>query len=546
MSVKARLLQHGILLGTVIVTGLILPNSYDPVSAPKMFMLAVVVGFGLLFVKLSIFQFRKWDLQSYTALTFVILLVVNLLIHNDAFSERLFGVSGRSTGYFTLTAFLLLFFIARNCLDSIVIFLYYLALANIIVAGYFVSQFFGFDFAKYQDYYGAPSSTLGNPNFVSGFLGFSSIVFVELLRRNIRKVNFAIPLFLFFTLNIWVIGKTDSIQGFVALGIGTFVYCLYGVYVSISRLNFLRLSPVFILPLLLSFLGFFGIGPLSKYIASTTVFSRLDYWRASLSMLLDNPLTGVGLDAFGDNYRLYRDERAIARFGETQVTDSAHNVYLDIFSYGGLPLGLAYIALNLIPLLILVIRVRSLESQAEKREKVILLALWCGFQIQTLVSVNQIGVTIWIWIILGLMASNTTGKTDVKPPAESTVKSEQLLLRSVLFVFSTVLIFFCSLPLRANIEFLTAANKADGLAMKNIVERFPQDSKLIAMVASGFQNSNYSAIALNILNRGTRHNHDSFITWKLIYDNPKSSAELKTKALAELNRLDPRFPYSSP
>jgi O-antigen ligase len=544
MSVKARLLQHGILLGAVIVTGLILPNSYDPVSAPKMFILAVVVGLGLVFFNFGDLKVRNWDLPNYAAVTFAILLLLNLLVNNSAFSERLFGVSGRSTGFFTLTAFLILFLIARCSLDSLVTILCYLALANVIVSGYFISQSLGFDFADYQEYYGAPSSTLGNPNFVSGFIGFSAIVFVDLARRYIRNVILVIPLSLFLIMNVWVISKANSIQGFVALGLAIFVYCLYGIYVSVSRVNFLRLSIVITLPILLIFLGFFGIGPLSQYIASTTVFSRLDYWRASLAMTFDHPLTGVGLDAYGDNYRLYRDERAIARFGETQVTDSAHNVYLDIFSYGGLPLGLAYIALNLLPLLICIRRVSLFENQSEKINQVILIALWCGFQVQTFVSVNQIGVTIWIWLILGIMASRVNRETIVKSSIKNTSIGDSILRRVPVITFSTAMVFLCLLPLQTNIKFLSAANNADGLALKSIVEKFPQDSKLIAMVASGFQNSNYSTLSLEILRQGVLHNPDSFNLWKLIYDNPKSPISLKNEALQELQRLDPRFPYS--
>jgi O-antigen ligase len=543
MPVKARLLQHGILLGAVIVTGLILPNSYDPISVPKMFMLAVVVGIGLIFVKFTVLQFRNWDLLTYAAVSFAILLVMNLLIHNSALPERLFGVSGRSTGFLTLTAFLLLFLIARNSLYSISTFLYYLASANIIVSGYFVSQFFGFDFANFQEYYGAPSSTLGNPNFVSGFLGFSSIVFLDLFRKYLNKVLISLPLLMVFSVDVWVISKTDSIQGFVALGLGLFTYFSYGIFVILGRAKFMRLSPIFLMALTPIMLGFLGIGPLSQYLTSTTVFSRLDYWRASLSMLLDNPLTGVGLDAFGDNYRLYRDDRALARFGESQITDSAHNVYLDIFSYGGLTLGFLYVALNLIPLWLFLGKVRSVQSQSEMREQVVLLALWFAFQIQTLVSVNQIGVTIWIWLILGLMSSSISERNQKTKAMKELGLGTMLLSRTLMIGVSITLVFFSYTPLRTNIEFLSAANKADGLAMKNIVERFPQDSKLIALVASGFQNSNYSTLALEILNRGTRHNPDSFNLWKLIYENPKTPELEKNLALKELKRLDPRFPY---
>jgi len=81
------------------VTTLILPNSYDPVSAPKMFTLVLVVTTGLLFSNSSFLSRNNLDLLSKVAIAFTILLVVNLLINNSAFPERLFGVSGSSTGF---------------------------------------------------------------------------------------------------------------------------------------------------------------------------------------------------------------------------------------------------------------------------------------------------------------------------------------------------------------------------------------------------------------------------------------------------------------
>jgi hypothetical protein len=260
-------------------------------------------------------------------------------------------------------------------------------------------------------------------------------------------------------------------------------------------------------------------------------------------MLISNPLAGVGLDAYGDNYRYFRDERAISRFGESQVTDSAHNVFLDLFSYGGLPLGLTYLALNFVPVLIFLLRLKTLKSQEEKRNQIVLLALWFGFQLQTLVSVNQIGVSVWIWIILALMSSKAETDTNPNPKGNPQLVKTSLAIRLPVFFVSTSMVFMSFLPVKTNIDFLAAANRADGLAMKNLVQEFPQDSKLIAMVATGFQSSNYSTLGLGILNNGVLHNPNSFTLWKLIYENPNTSVVRKNEALNELKRIDPRFPY---
>lgn len=527
------------------MTTIISPNSYDPVSAPKMFTLVLVVAIALLFSNLRFLNRNTLDMPSIIAIAFIILLVVNLLINNTAFSERLFGVSGRSTGFLTFASFALLFLIARFAINSLQAFLVYLSIASLLVSLYFVVQFLGYDFGNYQEYYGAPSSTLGNPNFVSGFLGFSSLAFLDLGRRLAKRTRLSLLLIAPFLLNLWVIIKTDSIQGIVSLALALFVYLFCQSYLTFSQVNFFRLSPIFAIPALVVALGFFGAGPLSNLLSSTTVFSRLDYWRASVSMLISNPLAGVGLDAYGDNYRYFRDERAISRFGESQVTDSAHNVFLDLFSYGGLPLGLTYLALNFVPVWMFLLRLKNLKNQEEKRNQIVLLALWFGFQLQTLVSVNQIGVSVWIWIILALMSSKAETDTNPNPKGNPKIVKTALASRIPVFFVSTSMAVMSFLPFKTNIDFLAAANRADGLAMKNLVQEFPQDSKLIAMVATGFQSSNYSNLSLEILNNGVLHNPNSFTLWKLIYENPNTSEVRKNEALTELKRIDPRFPYSS-
>lgn len=528
------------------MTTIIIPNSYDPVSAPKMFTLVLVVATGLLFSNSSFLSRNNLDLLSKVAIAFIILLVVNLLINNTAFPERLFGVSGRSTGFLTLASFALLFLIARSAINSLQTFLVYLSIASLLVSLYFTVQILGYDFGNYQEFYGAPSSSLGNPNFVSGFLGFSSVALLDLGRRLAKRTRSSFLLIAPFLFNLWVIIKTDSIQGIISLALALFVYLFCQSYLRFSQKNFLKLSPIFAIPALLVALGLFGAGPLSNLLSSTTVFSRLDYWRASISMLISNPLAGVGLDAYGDNYRYFRDQQAISRFGESQVTDSAHNVFLDMFSYGGLPLGLTYLALNFVPVLIFLLRLKTLKNQEERKNQIVLLALWFGFQLQTLVSVNQIGVSVWIWVILGLMSAKTHTE-DISKSSNNTVSiKSSLTLRISIFFISISMVFLSFLPFKVNIDFLAAANRADGLAMKNLVQEFPQDSKLIALVASGFQNSNYSTLAPEILNKGVLHNPQSFTLWRMIYDNSNTSEMRKIEALVELKRIDPRFPYSSP
>ena len=178
-----------VLWGALVTTILIIPNSYDPVSFPKSFLLILFVSTALTaFIwKNGLSSLRPHDFLDYLLIAFFVIAFLNVLINHNALEERIFGVSGRAIGLLTLLACASLMLLVRQIDIKQRDLIKFLLIANLIVSLYFLSQKFGFEFGKYQEYYGAPSSTLGNPNFVSGFLGFSAISALALLDNKKKK-----------------------------------------------------------------------------------------------------------------------------------------------------------------------------------------------------------------------------------------------------------------------------------------------------------------------------------------------------------------------
>jgi O-antigen ligase len=85
--------------------------------------------------------------------------------------------------------------------------------------------------------------------------------------------------------------------------------------------------------------------PWSSILYKESVTFRGDFWRAGWKMTVDNPVFGVGLDGYRDHYRASRDVVTALRPGSDAMTDSAHNVFLDISSGGGFPLLIIYVFL---------------------------------------------------------------------------------------------------------------------------------------------------------------------------------------------------------
>ena len=127
--------------------------------------------------------------QVLLALAFFVPLISLLL--NGFNEERIFGVHGRFNGALTYMALFLLLLIVRATFDLSAIrkSLIIGSLANLIVGTYFLLQVAGKDFTEWQQVYVDPSSTLGNPNFVSGFLATTTFCYLALFQTNTASLK---------------------------------------------------------------------------------------------------------------------------------------------------------------------------------------------------------------------------------------------------------------------------------------------------------------------------------------------------------------------
>jgi hypothetical protein len=116
----------------------------------------------------------------------------------------------------------------------------------------------------------------------------------------------------------------------------------------------------------------------------------------------NNPLTGVGMDAYGTFYRQYRSENAATIMpGPEVASNAAHSVPLDFLAFGGVPLFVMYVGILLIGLISLI---KVLHRKRDFDAVFLSLAmLWLTYQIQSLISINQLGLAIWGWVTTGAL-----------------------------------------------------------------------------------------------------------------------------------------------
>lgn len=109
--------------------------------------------------------------------------------------------------------------------------------------------------------------------------------------------------------------------------------------------------------------------------------ARLDYWHVGLSMIRDNPLTGVGLGAFGPAYAHYM-------FPGASVSQMAHNHFIQVFAETGV---FGFVSIAAFWLTFILYAVRSLLNAPDLIASLRIAGPFCGvlaFVMHSLVDFN--------------------------------------------------------------------------------------------------------------------------------------------------------------
>jgi O-antigen ligase len=528
---------------------LIIGSVTDPVNAPKMFLLGGVSGAAIALTIL--FFIRKSDKPrtlDYVLLLFVLWSMLAVLKSISPLSQNIYGTYGRNTGWLT---YLLLAGVAvaasrvrltRNFERIIIGFV--VALGINLIYGIWVLVFG--DFLGWNNIYGALLGTFGNPNFISSFLGmsFSAVLALSFsLKKNFKLLAIAVLPVIAFQLV-----KADSLQGVVVAALGTWLVGFFWIRgkfeaKSISWLYFGAGS----ICGAVGVLGALGHGPLKHALAQPTVALREQYWLAAWNMVKGHPIFGVGMDSYGDWYRRARSPQALITPGPDTVTNVSHNVFLDLLACGGFPLFLLYlifVGCGLVAILKVLKRNSKYDSTF-----VTLTVLWVGFQAQSIISINQIGLAIWGWLLTGLLVGYEIDSRTKGLPQEGS-KSSRVKSKSAGEIFSPQLIAFIGgviglliavPPLSADLKWrsIQITGQASGLSSAFSGSYLsPLNSYTLASAVELLENSKLPDLAIIYARQGVKFNPSNLDAWKMLYYATNSTANEKSKARLEMIRLD--------
>jgi hypothetical protein len=559
-GVTEKYLAQIVAVGSSFTTVFIVSGSVtDPVNVTKLLILGVgsAMAFGLLTLGgISNFYRKSKMLLTFSAL-FLISGLASILMSSSPISQGIYGSYGRNNGflaYLFLVGLMIstLAFTQRESFSKLIKWLIVAGLVNVIYCLWVI--LFG-DFVGWNNPYGNILGTLGNPNFIGSFLGIFFGAYLGYGLSKLAPLWFRYSMIVVLPVTAFEIYDSNAIQGRV---VGITGIAIIGFFLVRSKFNSVITG---IYSALVGLAGVFGIlgalqiGPLTSLIYKTSVSLRGQYWLAGWNTGEQNPITGAGMDAFGDWYRRSRDPHALELPGVNVVVNAAHNVPLDMFAFGGWPLFVTYLlimGLGGLALARIILRSRNYDPVLA-----VLTTAWIGYQLQSIISINQIGLAIWGWVLTGAAVAYervtrsepTTSEDSIDATRvkyrKKNAESEQL--KAILFsgAFGIVGLLLALPPFTADSQWRNAqvARSVEALeeSMKSGYFNPPNSMKYMTNIQT-LEQSNLPVLAHKYALEAVKWNPEAFELWKVLFLISNSTAEEKQLAFENMKRLDPLNP----
>lgn len=386
----------------------ILPSFTDPINLPKLLaLLAVTTMAAVMHVALRQYStvdsyphFLKFGLTAYALLA--IAMLISGLLGSDNFTRVIFGASGRNNGLIYYLSVLIIAFIIFKLPVGKVEITYLeriLIWTSLLFTSYCFVQFLDLDPVDWDNPYSRVIGTLGNPNFsASALASFSVFWLYRFFRSNEKRIGSRV-LYLIPALTMLLLSwATDSIQGILVFALGSSLI----LYIYFRERTNSRILPYgfFImggLALSLLFSSFLGFGPLGDALEQYTLKLRGWYAYFGFVGMINNPLTGVGVDNYIDAFRMFKTENFVAKYGSVLSSNNAHSTPVQIGASFGVIVFLLYCLIQL-TILYRALKIINSKQISQIHFKGIAL-VWILIFSQSLLSIEIIGLGVMNWVL---------------------------------------------------------------------------------------------------------------------------------------------------
>lgn len=454
----------------------------DPINLPKMFVLTILAGWisGSVVTTLVYSRGGRMALGHWGIVAFVVCTVVAGLLTDVKYSA-FFGEIQRNNGVFSYVALASIAFAAMVSFTSSNFkqLRNWTLIVGAILTFYGLLQTFGHDPFKWVLLYNHVVGTLGNPDFFSGIVGSVAIASVWLILRE-ENIRIRIAGGILLLLELFVLKRCGSIQGLVAFALGSSLLLITWLWQVNKKIGFAA-SAISVLGFIPIVLGLLNKGPAARIVYRGTFHSRIDYWHAALSMFKAHPWFGVGLERFGQNYGQYAPQVQVV---QGQSTDNAHNVFLQLLATGGLLVFLPYLFLIIV---VFISAVRAARNAVEKEriDTVALSAIWLSLLFISAISIDNLGVAIWFWIVGGALYGvsrsrpvEKSGARDKRVSTKKDTENSNYLAPIVSLIVSIILLVVMVPAWRSSAMLFQLQRQGIGATQAQAVERINSVAKI--------------------------------------------------------------------
>lgn len=397
---------------SIFVTYYIDPEITDPINSPKMWALIAIGAWLIPYLVYDIkthYESKLKDQKLYLCLclSFVFLLFVSAL-QSDVKYRAFFGEVQRRNGFLTYLG-LVTITLSAALLTKIInipkIYIF-IGLGLLLLSLYGLAQHYSLDLISWNNPYNSVIGTLGNPNFMGAVLAVLGVFCFSGVFLMAAPKYFRISLLAITVLSFIVIIYSNARQGLISFAIGIIFCTCFLVYFKHKLLGFICAFIAF-LAFIFSLFGMLQIGPLTSYLYKDSVTLRGYYWHTGIKMFIEHPIFGVGLDNYGNYFNEYRDISYPIKYGFSVSSNNAHNVPIQLFATAGLLIGIIYL---IITLFVIYVGVKSI-FRFQNNLRVLLIGLtsaFLTFQSQSIVSIDNIGISVWGWLFGGLIIGTSS------------------------------------------------------------------------------------------------------------------------------------------
>jgi hypothetical protein len=224
------------------------------------------------------------------------------------------------------------------------------------------------------------------------------------------------------------------------------------------------------------------------------------------------------------------------RPGSDAMTDSAHNVFLDISSAGGFPLLVIYLFLVGLTV-VAAIKVIRRNKEFDVAFTAVL-AVWVAYLAQSIISINQLGLALWGWVLMGSIIGyeiNTREKTEIIK-VKSTYATSAISLGLILGLS-------IGIPLMvADATFRSTVKSGDVLKIEASIRQWPQSVTRMTYVAEILREGKLPERSIVIAREAVKFNPMNYEAWRELSLQPNASEQERDKALTTMKKLDPYNP----